>query len=165
MSSTSLIQTYPGLVVARAGDVGLILWHGEPTLAANRWLIQYVTTARRAGSGFKIGIQLICDATPLPEADARRYVQEAFREELPHVRRFINAPLGDSMRQSLVRTILRGMAMIADRSKVVVIASTIREALDLTVPVASEDTPPRAVLDRLVDDLFAEARTPRPSER
>jgi hypothetical protein len=162
LEPASLILTYPGVCFAREGDVGLVLWHGEPTLAANRWLVGLISSARRAGKGIRVGIQLIDGGSGMPDAEARRYVQQAFSEELPHVRRFVNAPLGDSMKQSLVRTVLRGMAMIGDKAKVVVIASTIDEALDLVAPVASSDTPSRTVLSRTIDQLFAEAGLPRP---
>ena len=91
MEPASPILTYPGVGFARAGDVGVILWHGDPTLAANRWLVNLIATARRTGKGIRVGVQLIDGSSGLPDAEARRYVQQAFAEELPHVRRFINA--------------------------------------------------------------------------
>ena len=142
-------------MIGRSGDVGLVLWHGDPTLAANRWLLGHIVSARRAGHPYRIGLQLIAEQAPLPDAETRRFVQAMFKEELPHIHRFINAPLGDSMKQSLVRTVLRGMAMISDKSRAVVIASTLEEALDMASAVASAETPPRSVLRRTVDEMFA----------
>ncbi len=155
------IVAHSNVCFTRAGDVGLVLWHGEATLAANRWLSHLVTSARRSGDGIRIGVQLLADRTGLPDAETRRYVQQVYAEELPHIRRFINAPLGDSLKQSLMRTVMRGMTMIGDKSRITFVASTIDEALDLVAPVASADTPPRSVLSRGIDQLFAEAKLAR----
>lgn len=147
-------ETYPGVAYSVAGDVVIILWTGDPSLAANRWLIEQLSRVRLSRTQPALGLQIIAEQAGTPDADARRYIQEAFKHELVGLRRFVNTPLGSSFKQSLVRTILRGMALVGDRTKVMVIASNLEQALDLLAEKASPDTPSRDELRARIAQLF-----------
>lgn len=148
-------ETYPGVAFSTIGDVVIILWTGDPTLAANRWLIEQLSGVRTKRARPALGLQIIAEQAGTPDADARRYVQEAFKHELVGLRRFVNTPLGSSFKQSLVRTILRGMALVGDRNKVIVIASSLDQALDLIGEKASPETPTRQALEAQIAHLFS----------
>jgi hypothetical protein len=152
--SSSPIEQHPSLAFSVPGDVGLILWTGEPTIEANRWLIARFSAAISGIDGTAVGIQIIGDGAPVPDSATRRYVQQSYQQDLSRVRRLVNTPLGDSLRQNIIRTVLRTMAVVGDRKKVLTIAGTIEEALDLVAAVSSPLTPSRAVLSDGIDRLF-----------
>jgi hypothetical protein len=154
MTATPNVELHPSLAFSVAGDVGLILWSGTPTIEANRWLMGRFTAGLSAIDGTAVGLQIIGEDTPVPDSATRRYVQQSYQQDLARVRRLVNTPLGDSLRQSIIRTVLRTMAVVGDRRKVLTIAATIDEALDLVAAVSSPHTPSRAVLSDRIDQLF-----------
>lgn len=154
MAGARHIALHPAVAFTSLGDVGLILWTGVPTIEANQWLVTQFLGSLAKIEGTTVGIQIIGDGAPVPDSATRRYVQERYDQDLARVRRLVNTPLGDSLRQNIIRTVLRTMALVGDRRKVLTIAATIDEALDLVAAVRSPLTPSRAALSERIDELF-----------
>lgn len=140
------------------GDVAIVLWSGEPTIAANRWLVDGLLSSFLAQQPSCIVLVFIDADVSVPSAETRKDIQDVFRNELAPVRRLVNIPLGDSVKQTLFRSVLRAMAMLGDSRRVVSIAANVEEAIAAARAVAGPQTPTPLVLRGAIEALFADVR-------
>jgi hypothetical protein len=130
------------VAVARRGNVMLLLWTGEPTVQALDWVDEKVA-AEAASIERGVALQIIDPRAGPPNAAARARIQAMYRRELRNGRRLVTAPLGDSLRHSVMRALVRGMALVAGRSAHVSVASTLEDAhaaaLEHAVGVTAEE--------------------------
>ena len=138
------------------GDVAIVLWTGEPTIAANRWLVDGLLSSVVAKQPSCIVLVFIGEHVSVPSAETRKDVQKVFRNELAPVRRLVNVPLGDSVKQTLFRSVLRAMAMLGDSRRVVSVAGNIEEAIAAARSVAGPQTPHPLALRGAIEALFSD---------
>ena len=150
---TDRIHTHPGCAVSSCGGVSLLLWTGEPTLAANQWAVRTLLDGRNATDPEVSLLQIVAQSAGTPDAQSRAYIQEVYKRELSGVRRLVNAPLGDSFRQAIVRTIMRSMAVFAGKTAHITVVSTLDAAY--TAVLEKRTTPTRAALEAQVRAMFA----------
>jgi hypothetical protein len=150
---TERIHTYPGCAVSSCEGIGLLLWTGEPTLAANQWAVRTLLAHRASAQREVTLLQIIAEQAGTPDADARAYIQEVYKRELSDVRRMVSAPLGDSFRQSIVRAIMRGMALFAGKTQHITVVSTLEQAY--AAVLEGRSAPTRDALDRQVRAMYA----------
>lgn len=154
----------PGVGFLIRGDLFIIVWTGEPTMASNKWIIDNVAGMSSSNPQGLIGLQIIMPNAGIPDAETRRYIEDSFRTRLGKIRNVVTAPIGDSLRQSLIRTMLRGMSVIANRSQSIAIVATLDEAIAQLLLVRSSQTPSRAEiltdLQRLFTALEIQERLP-----
>lgn len=155
------IHTYPGVAFAMTGEIAVLLWTGEPTLAANQWAVNKIISERRAVGADLVLLQIIAEGAGTPGPEARRYIQEVYKRELSDMRRVVTAPLGGSFHQSLIRTILRGMAILARKSDYVTVVSTLDDGF--AAVTRGRTTPTVTELASTVEAMFAALRAPRGS--
>ena len=141
-----------------SGDVAVVLWTGEPTIAANRWLVDGLLSSFLAKQPSCIVLVFIHPDVSVPSAETRKDIQGVFRNELAPVRRLVNIPLGDNVKQTLFRSVLRAMAMLGDSRRVVSIAANVEEAIASARAVAGPQTPSSLALRAAIDELFADVR-------
>lgn len=158
---TEPIHTHPGCAVSWCGGVAILLWTGQPTLAANRWAVGLIVAAqdepeRRDG----VLLQIIAEDAGLPDSDTRVYIQKVFERELSGLRRVVSAPLGDGFRQAVLRTIVRGIALVAGKSSYMLVVSTLEDAYDAVL--ARRASPSRAALHARVLAMFEALGAPAP---
>jgi hypothetical protein len=218
------IHTHPGVAFAVRGGVSVLLWTGDPTLAANQWAVERLLGQEWSRSGPRTGVpaagadgsglprepmkllgqewsrsgprtgvpaagadgsglprepmkllgqrgvisnemvllQIITEGAGTPDAEARRYIQSAYQRELSDMQRVVTAPLGDSFRQSVIRTIMRGMAVFARKSEFVTIVSTLDAGIAAVTKGRASPTPRE--LDACIDAMFAALGVARPAE-
>ncbi len=149
------IYKYPGCAVSTCGGLSLLVWTGEPTLAANQWVVRTLRANR--GDGEIALLQIIAASAGTPDAETRAYIQEVYKRELSDVRRMVSAPLGDSFKQAVVRTIMRGMALIAGKSQNMTVVSTLEEAYSAVLERRTSPTRDQlaAQVRAMFDDLAA----------
>lgn len=146
------ILTYPGCAVSMCGGVGILLWTGEPSLAANQWAVRTILSLQGKSPSAVTLLQIVAASAGTPDAETRAYIQDVYRRELSGVRRLVSAPLGDSFRQSVVRTIMRGMAVFAGKSAHMTVVSTLPQAYAAILDGRTE--PSRPELEARVSEMF-----------
>lgn len=150
---TERIHTHPGCAVSSCEGIGLLVWTGEPTLAANQWAVRTLLAHRANAQREVTLLQIIAEGAGTPDAEARAFIQDVYKRELSDVRRIVSAPLGDSFRQSIVRTIMRGMALFAGKTQHITVVSTLEQAY--TAVLAGRASPSREKLDEQVRAMLA----------
>ncbi|MBN8613046.1 MAG: hypothetical protein J0L92_20820 [Deltaproteobacteria bacterium] len=154
------IYKYPGCAVSSCGGISILVWTGEPTLAANQWAVRTLLSNRTKTAGEVTLLQIIAASAGTPDAETRAYIQDVYKRELSEVRRMVSAPLGDGFKQSVVRTIMRGMAVIAGKTQHITVVSTLDKAYDALLERRA--TPTRETLSSQVRAMFAELEAPPP---
>ena len=150
------VHLYPGCAVSGCEGIAIILWTGEPTLAANQWATRMLL-ARRGRPGADVTVlQIITEDAGTPDSETRAYIQEVYKRELSDVRRMVSAPLGNSFRQSVVRTILRGMALFAGKASNLTVVATLDDAY--AAVLAGRSQPRRAQLEAQVQAMLEASR-------
>lgn len=148
------IYKYPGCAVSSCAGISLLLWTGEPTLAANQWAVRTLLANRIKTAGEVTLLQIVAETAGTPDAETRAYIQEVYKRELSDVRRLVSAPLGDGFRQALVRTIMRGMALMAGKTQHITVVSTLDQAYDALLERRTQPT--REALASQVRAMFAD---------
>ena len=161
-ATPSPLSRYPGVGFLTHGDLALVTWTGEPSLAANRWLVDRMPAQVMSRHPSWLLLQIISPSCGTPGPEARQYVQEAFKTRLATVRCMVTVPLGDSLKQSIVRTIMRGMVILSGRSQTITVASSVDDALRLLGSVSSPDTPGRREVLADLRASFAELGVTEP---
>jgi hypothetical protein len=100
-----------------------------------------------------------------PDAVSRAEAQVTLKELGPRIRRMATVPLGESLRGSVVRAIMRAMVMISGFGKVHQIASTTRDALDWLYGSAGSGTPPRREAEAVIAELYSSLAVSDPELR
>lgn len=154
------IDRFEGVSYCAGGDLALVVWSGASTLEANRWVIR---RARAELLGLRTGLllQVVPEAATPPNAETRKYIQQEFSVLLPQTSRFVTVPLGSTLNQSVVRTIMRGMILISGMSQVAKVASSLEEGLALLFEKATPETPSRTESLRKLQQMMAEAGVTR----
>ena len=151
----SAIERFPGVTFATRGDVGMVVWNGDPTLAANKWVIERAKTDLMSRFPTVLLVQIILETAGQPDAETRRYIEEAFKTHLQPARRMVTIPIGGTLAKTIVRTIMRGMIVVAGRSGVIQISATVAEGLDSLYEKASAHTPKRPEIEALLRQMGA----------
>jgi hypothetical protein len=155
------IDRFEGVSYCAGGDLALVVWSGASTLEANRWVIRRTRTELLGLRSRGLLLQVVPEAATPPNAETRKYIQQEFSVLLPQTSRFVTVPLGGSLNQSVVRTIMRGMILISGMSQIAKVASSLEEGLALLFEKATPETPPRAESLRKLQQMMAEAGVAR----
>jgi hypothetical protein len=151
---TSGLETHDGIAVRACGDVLVVMWREASRIERIRWLGRCIDE-RIAANESVVCCQIILASSSPPDAPARREGQALFERTGESIRRLVTVPVGDDLWMSIVRTILRGMAIVSRQPVEQRIASNLRQGLDYVHEVAGPRTPQRHELAATVPQLCA----------
>src|SRR5258708_4467927 len=134
--------TFDGVGYEGRGDVLVSVFQAAARLHRTRWLFDAAhALAPRSPEG--ILVMMVAPPTAAPPDSATRAENHArFRRLGPSLRRFVSVPLGDSVRVSLVRAILRGMAVVQGDARTHLVTATIEEGTACLREAGGPPTPP-----------------------
>jgi hypothetical protein len=141
-----------GVGVAIAGDVLLVVWKGAANRERYDWFEACVWSMAEEHASFAI-CQFVMSSSRPPDARLRARTRETLVALGPRVRCVVSVPIGDVLWATVVRTIMRGVAILSGHSDTVIVAGSLNEALDRIRRVASAATPERAALAAAARDL------------
>ena len=147
------VQVYDGLAVTTRGDVVLALWKEPARLHRAKWLFDQVDAFAKDHPQGILAAYFILPSSSPPDGPARAENQRRLQSLTPRIRRFLLVPLGDAMWTAIVRTVLRGVAIVVGM-KNHAIARDERDAFDQLLAYSSPRTPSRAELESASADLF-----------
>jgi hypothetical protein len=87
-----------------------------------------------------------------PDGPTRAENNARLRRVGARLRRLVTAPVGDAFRMSVVRAVMRGLALLQGQTRTHVIADTVEGGVMRLLEVKTEQTPGRA---RILIDLRA----------
>jgi len=143
-----------GVAITSRGDVVLVLWEAPARLHRARFLFDELDAYAAKIRGGIIALQLILPTASPPDAQTRAENHARLRTLGGSLRRVVTVPLGSALWIALVRTVMRGMAVVSGASKVRFVCDDEASGLDALLTGAGPETPSREVLVEAVDDLY-----------
>jgi hypothetical protein len=137
------VHACDGVATVGSGDVLFVLWKLAPTVERYDWFESRLDEFAAQQASFVI-CQLILPTSTPPNARIRARTRETLARLRPKLRRVVSVPLGDALWMSVVRVVMRGMAIVTGHAETSTIASTLHEGLDQVTAAASSNTPGRA---------------------
>jgi hypothetical protein len=141
-----------GIAMAAAGDVLFTVWKGPSVDALIDRFEPHVWAMADKYPSFVI-VQIIMSSSSPPNASVRARARRAMTTLGPRLRCVLSLPVGDGLWTTLVRTIMRGMAVLSGQSDIVRTASSLPDMFERIGALASAHTPDRAELSRVVQEL------------
>jgi hypothetical protein len=148
-----------GIAFAHAGDTALIVYASPARLLRTRWLFDRLDemTARVAHINILL---IVLPSADVPDADTRAENTRRMGRLRGRLRRVITVVIGDSMRLTLVRTIMRAMFLVQGQSRVQSIVNTIDEGMELLLSTPTPNMPERAQLTAALTDISHQLQCP-----
>jgi len=154
MPNEKQLQIGEGLASFTSGDTLVVLWKkGASPERWAWWMAQMQALAARSSADGVVGLMLITADSSPPDAKVRKRAQTDFRELKDKLRKFVVVPLGSSVWQSVVRTIVRGTLLLSGLSDRQKVASTISDGIDQLRAVAGATTPSREEINAAIDAM------------
>ena len=136
------------------GDVALYVYSSDARLHRTRWAFDRADeSVRSAPDGILILFIIPPSAAP-PDSATRAENSARLKKVLPSIRRFVTVPLGDALRVSIVKAVMRAMILIQRQIGRHVIASTEADGISHLLECAGPDTPDRATLEADLRSLW-----------
>jgi hypothetical protein len=158
------VQTNDGVALVVRGDTVSIVYQEPARLHRSRWLYDRIDEAVASNSEGVMAFLVILPTSHPPDGPTRAENTARLRKLGPALRRLVTVPIGDALWINVVRTIMRGMAIIQGNLRVQVVADSLDEGIQALLDAAGPRTPTRAQIE---DDLRAMYKalgvTPRPS--
>ena len=140
-----------GVAAVELGNVLVAIWQHPATDARWDWMKAVMDrTAENSPGGFLMLDVTAATSSP-PDAALRRRMQVDFKENLPRLRMLIVVALGDSLWVSVVRTIMRAVALLSGQSHRQVVVATVAEGVAVARKLGA--TASAAELTQAVDEL------------
>lgn len=150
------VQVFDGVAFMQRGDVALYVYSSDARLHRTRWAFDRADDCvRTVGQPDGILILFIIPPSAAPPDAATRAENSArFKKIFPSIRRFVSVPLGDALRVSIVKAVMRAMILVQRQVGRHVIASTEAEGITRLLERAGPDTPDRATLEADLRSLW-----------
>jgi hypothetical protein len=150
-----VVQVFDGVAAVSMGDALLTVWSSGARAARIRWVADLATELiARSDQGIVAAQFLLPSATP-PGLGEVGTVRAALPGVLRSARRLVVVPMGDSVWQSVVRTVMRAGLTILGQSALISVAPSAPAALELLACASSRSTPDEVALRAALDSIFA----------
>ena len=141
MAGGSAVQVFDGVAASWAGDAVVTVWNAPARLHRSRWLFDLVDERRARVPGSIGGLIVLLPTADPPDAPTRMENSVRLRRLRPSIRRVAAVALGDSFRVSIVRSVMRAMAVVSGISRTVSIETTLERGASALLSAATLETP------------------------
>jgi hypothetical protein len=143
-----------GVACVARGDVLLSLWVAPASQPRWRDVVfaQLSRLVERQPAGVVV-VQVILSSSSPPDMRTRAAVQGDLRSLGPRLRGVITLPVGDSLWQGLVRTLVRTMLLLSGHAKTFFVTGSLPQTWQRVQQLAGEATPTTGELRDALDQL------------
>ena len=127
-----VVHTGDGVAAAEVANVLVMLWQKPASAARWNWQVKLLEQMALHENEGVLLLNIILSTSTPPDAALRKQMTTYLKSSGTRMRKLIAVPLGDSVWQSVVRTIIRGVALISGVSDRQVVVATIAEAIAVT---------------------------------
>lgn len=140
------VEVKDGVALCIIGDTLISLWKEPATVERCRSVSAELRShAKKFSDGF-IWFHVILSSSSPPDRAARAEISASMKEVRSNLRKLVVVPLGDTVWHSVVRAIVRTMALLTGMSAQQVVSSTASQGLSEVSRIATAATPPSAEL-------------------
>ncbi len=159
--ASSKVEVFDGVAFTTRGDVVLALWKEPARIHRAKWLFDRVDRVIAEQPDGVLAAYLILPSSSPPDGPARAENQRRIQSIGASFRCLLLVPIGDALWMSLVRTVMRGVAILTG-NKSLGVANGVADALDKLLLAKSGRTPSRSELEGAVAELFTALGVARP---
>jgi hypothetical protein len=152
MGSSLEVVVSDGFAFAHGGDTAVIVYKSAARLKRIRWTfdrLEELTTRVRPING----LMIVLPSSDLPDAETRAENTRRMADMRGRLRHVVTVVLGDSMRVSLVRTIMRAIFLLQGMSRVQQIVSSVDEGVDALLSNPTPHMPSRMQIEAALLDI------------
>ncbi|MFO0616600.1 MAG: hypothetical protein U0414_28665 [Polyangiaceae bacterium] len=153
MRDDAKVSVNDGVAVAARGDAFLIVYQRPARLHRTQWLFQQMHAFLGSRTGSIVALMVVLPSADPPDGPTRAENEAQLRKVGHRLRRLVTAPVGDAFRVSIVRAVMRALAIIQGKAGVHFVCDTIDEGIRRLLESASDDTPSRAELGAMLGAL------------
>jgi len=157
------VKVFDGIGTLVRGDVLLCIWKADARLPRIQHVFRELNQLLATHSDVLL-IQMILPSSGPPDSDSRDRNRRELKRLKDQIRRFVSVPVGDALRMSLVRTIMRAMTLVSGTSAQHLVDRTIAIGVDHLLEKASPSTPSRRELLDSAASLFVALDEKPPAE-
>src|SRR5687768_13251249 len=146
------VKTFDGVGFINRGDTIVVVYRAPARLHRSRWLYFLADKAAKENPDGIVALMVILPTADPPDAPTRAENTTRMRKLSPSLRRFVTVALGDDLRVTVVRTVMRALAVLQGKSKVHFVSDTLEDGVALLREAAGPKTP---VATQLLQDVEA----------
>src|SRR5579864_2689413 len=103
-------EVFDGVAFSKIGDTFVTVWRDSARLHRSRWLYDLVDTLLPQPGGV-VALLVVLPTSEPPDRASRVENSVRLRRLRPSLRRLVTVVPGDSFRMSIIRSVVRGMAL------------------------------------------------------
>jgi hypothetical protein len=147
------IDVKDGVALIVRGDALISLWNAPARLHRSKWVYDAADDLAASNPSGMCALMILLPTADPPDGPTRRENALRMRELKKSLRRLVTVVLGDDLRQMIVRSVLRIMALPLGPGRLGV-ASSVENGIEQILRAASPATPSFAELAEDVGSLF-----------
>jgi hypothetical protein len=147
------VEVNDGVALIVRGDVLVTLWSAPARLHRSRWVYDAADELVARSSGGVVALMVVLPTSDPPDGPTRSENAIRMKKLKPSLRRLVTVVLGDDLRQMIVRSILRILALPLGQGRLGV-ASSVDGGIDQLLRSASPTTPSFAEIGEDAGALF-----------
>jgi hypothetical protein len=159
------IQVFDGVSLTSIGDTLLTLYTAPARLHRSRWAYDRADELARAQPEGVMGLMIVLPTADAPDAPTRMENRIRLRRLTGSLRRLVTVPVGDELRISIVRTIMRTMLWMQGQSRLMPVHDTLDGGVDCLLEVATPRSPGRQQVEAAIGELYRALQLDPPSLR
>lgn len=144
-----------GIAFAYGGDTVVIVYASPARLQRTQWLFDRIE-AQAARHAQLNGLMVLLPSSDVPDAETRAENTRRMANLRGRLRRVVTVILGDDMRTSLVRSIMRAMFLLQGQSRVQQIVGSTEEGLRRLLSEPTPLMPSRGQLDVALREIASQ---------
>jgi hypothetical protein len=157
------VLVFDGVGVLFRGDTCLAVYQRAARFERTSWLFDVVENYLLDHDGDLLAFLIVLPSADPPDARTRQENNDRMRKIGPRIRRLVTLPIGNAFKVNIVRTVMRGLTLLAGHSDTRSIADTLEEGLDAILEVASERTPPASQIRADIAEIYKALGEPVPN--
>ena len=152
MAQSLEVVVSDGFAFAHAGDTAVIVYKSAARLKRIRWIFDRIDELAARAAPIN-GLLIVLESSDLPDAETRAENTRRMMDLRGRLRRVVTVVLGDSMRVSVVRTVMRAMFLLQGISRVQHIVSSVDQGLDTLLSDPTPHMPNRAQIEAALSEI------------
>lgn len=157
------VDVNDGVALIVRGDALISLWNAPARLHRSRWVYDAADELAASRSNGMCALMILLPTADPPDGPARNENALRMRALKKSLRRLVTVVLGDDLRQTIIRSVLRIVALPLGPGRAGV-ASSVERGIEQLVRAGSPSTPSFADLAKDVGSLFRQLGVDPPQD-